>query len=695
MAASRTTIFATDSIWPHEAIERLQRIPNLSQYNLSKAILHERAGSYLKSENCALAALADCISNDERIGCRQLLARLRLKAGKYEAAAKILHAPLSEDHDSAKSDQSSLTLDDVEPSGQHLHRFKELLTQKNGTAIQAWLKQWPNNLNGPEALELQAHGWNLIGSFQQGERLLNHVLSQGAGSPRAWRSVIELNLNAGRSTGLAVAKAQQLHPQDPGILSHSVLAFLHSRQPASARRTAFRERLQYSLGRSAHSLKQSDTNLLAAMEITGRADLLPCLHPAIEARLTDSPALLANFVMQLGSQCSPRYGDQAEALSNALPQRDKINTRPFTNRIRVGLISPDLFYHPVGRFLQMLLKAGFGKAGTVHLINTGNQHLQCLQDLCPADHYHHLKSAPREQQLEKIRHLNLDIAVDLAGWTGNNNGWLFAKGVAPIQINYLGYFASSGLSAMDIWLGDHELFPDVIQEWHSEQIVRLKRPFLAWAPSQDLPEGRVDVPPAPQGPITFGSFNNSRKLSSATLTLWGKILHALPGSRLALKAYGSDDPGLTQLIEQRMLNCGLDPTRVRWLPTCPATGDHLRQYGLIDIALDPFPNGGCTTTCEALWMGVPVISLCGSHYVSRMSTAVLRGANLGEWVAESEEQYLELAQKGQEQLAAIRSNRSALREHVRQSPLGDVDDLAVQLWQCFEDLVAAKLKAAD
>jgi protein O-GlcNAc transferase len=524
--------------------------------------------------------------------------------------------------------------------------------------------------------------------------LLNQLLSQGAGSPRAWRSVIELNLNAGRNTGLAVAKAKQKYPDDPDILSHCVLVHLQNRQPASARRTAFRERIQYSIGRSAHSIKQSETNLLASIELTGRTDLLPFFHPTIQTRLTDSPALLANLVMQLASQCSPRYGEYAEILSGALPKRDKASSKPHTKRLAVGFVSPDLFYHPVGRFLQMLLKAGFGKGGHIHLINTGSEHLPSLQMLCNSDHYHHLHASPREQQLDQIRHLNLDIAVDLAGWTGSNNGWLFAKGIAPIQVNYLGYFASNGLSAMDVWLGDHQLFPEPMQEWHSERIVRLARPFLAWAPNPDLPEGRVDVPPAPSGPITFGSFNNSRKLSGATLNLWGRILHAIPGSRLTLKAYGSDDPGLTQLIEQRMLKCGLDPARVQWLPTCPSAEDHLRQYGLIDIALDPFPNGGCTTTCEAIWMGVPVITLCGTHYVSRMSTTVLRGANLGEWVAESEEQYFELALKAEAELAAIRSNRSALREHVRRSPLGDVDDLADQLWQCFEDLAAAKLKAA-
>ena len=227
--------------------------------------------------------------------------------------------------------------------------------------------------------------------------------------------------------------------------------------------------------------------------------------------------------------------------------------------------------------------------------------------------------------------------MDLAGWTGNALPQLFASKIAPVQVNYLGFFASTGLPEMNFWLGDHSLFPDSTNEWSTEQLWRLKRCFIAWEPFDLLPEGRVAVPAGPSGDdVVFGSFNHVRKLGDSTLRLWGRILDAVPSSRLALKSYTTDDPGTTTLLRRRMLRCGLDPERVVWLPTTPAPEDHLQQYGLIDVALDPFPNGGCTTTCEALWMGVPVITLAGHHYVSRMSTAVLAGANLNEWITSTE-----------------------------------------------------------
>ena len=147
----------------------------------------------------------------------------------------------------------------------------------------------------------------------------------------------------------------------------------------------------------------------------------------------------------------------------------------------------------------------------------------------------------------------------------------------------------------------------------------------------------------------------------------------VPGSRLALKAYTSDDPGTATLLKRRMIRCGLDVDRVVWLPTTTTPEEHLRQLrNLCRCALDPFPNGGCTTTCEALWMGVPVVTLTGDRYVSRMSTAVLSGAQLPEWISSSEQDYLDKAVFAASQKKHLRASRDQLRQHVQASPLHDV-----------------------
>jgi len=214
----------------------------------------------------------------------------------------------------------------------------------------------------------------------------------------------------------------------------------------------------------------------------------------------------------------------------------------------------------------------------------------------------------------------------------------------------------------------------------------LERCFIAWQPAPGLPEAEATISTAPAGGIRFGSFNHNRKLSDPTLALWGSILEAIPGSSLVLKANAREDLGTQELLRRRMLRQGLDPQRVIWLPLAPTAAEHLRQYAQVDVALDCFPNGGCTTSCEALWMGVPVITLTGRSYVSRMSTAVLHGAGLGEWCAESPQAYLDLAVAQADRLSWLRQNRQHWRRQLQSHPLGDAAALMTTLEACFSRL---------
>ena len=292
-----------------------------------------------------------------------------------------------------------------------------------------------------------------------------------------------------------------------------------------------------------------------------------------------------------------------------------------------------------------------------------------------------------------VRDLQVDIAIDLSGWTGANFLTGFMARLAPLQINYLGYFASTGIPEMDYWLGDRALFPEPIHEWHSETIHRLGRCFIAWQPSNHFSEASIDVSPAPSGGIRFGSFNHNRKLSNATLQLWGQMLESIPGSSLVLKANANSDGSTQVLLRRRMLRNGLNPERVIWLPLAPTSRDHLHQYAQIDIALDCFPNGGCTTTCEALWMGVPVITLTGRSYVSRMSTAVLHGAGLPKWCVTSPQAYLDLAIAQAGELSRLRQSRHHWRRQVQTNPLGDAADLMQHLEGAFSALYQQRCAA--
>ena len=553
-----------------------------------------------------------------------------------------------------------------------------------------------------EFFPLNARYFLLTGQPQKAKECLALLLNRTKGSELVWELAIHLLQyeEGGAASSALINRALASYPKSHRLHARQLLRLLLTRRPASARRHGLLQRLYTNQAISAQDQERSDANLSTAYEHLGRADLVPCLHWKTKARMVRNPQAIANNVLQLSSIAHPSYPESVRYLVSHLPPQ-----APFpllgdrsSRKLRLGFLSPDFNYHPVGRFVAMMLGQGLGLGGDLHLVATGGREdptTNLISDLASQQGFFHaVKGLPQSDQLERIRDLKLDIVVDLAGWTGENGGVLFASRVAPIQVNYLGYFASTGIPAMDFWLGDAALFPGPMQEWHSEQIWRLPRCFLAWQPLGNLPEGQVEVPAAPalSVPITFGSFNHARKLSAGTLRLWGELLRTVPGSRLALKSYTTDDPGTVQLLRQRMLRCGLDPERVLWLPTCPTAEEHLRQYGLVDIALDPFPNGGCTTTCEALWMGVPVITLRGDHYVSRMSTAVLQGAGMPEWIAASESEYLALAQRAAAERSNLRQTRANWRLRLQRSPLGDAAGLNQALWQAFAAMPAA-LKA--
>ena len=550
----------------------------------------------------------------------------------------------------------------------------------------------------PERVEAEARLFVIEGHLSRALQLLSPLLETGDASPEAWElaiHIMELNGDTKHSSGL-LRRARTLFPSNHRFFGREVVSCISKRQPIIARRSAILERLYAPSCRNEEDQVRSNSNLGFAYENGGRADLLRYSHASIVNKRFTIPES-ANFVLQLASLADPSYKPAVENAQRLLPRSSDIekvlkNPRSKRQNIRVGFLSPDFNYHPVGRFIAMMLHTGLGLHCDLCLIATAGRddpttHL--LRDLSLRQgSWLDVRNQGFIDKLNQVRNLDLDIAIDLAGWTANSDPGLFSSRVAPTQINYLGFFASSGIPEIDFWLGDSALFPESISEWHSESIYRLSRCFLAWQPFENLPEGVVPVPSGPIcSDIVFGSFNHVRKLGDETLRLWGRILDSVPGSRLALKAYTSDDPGTTTLLRRRMARCGLDPDRVTWISTAQAVEDHLLQYGMIDVALDPFPNGGCTTTCEALWMGVPVITLAGERYVSRMSTAVLTGAELTEWIAVNEEDYLLKAIRAAEQRNHLRQSREQLRRHVQTSPLGDASALNQALIESMQVMV--------
>ena len=700
--------------WPQQATQELHTA-NGQQDPLLRAVLLQRLSKLRQAQDLLLACLA---LNPSELRALELLCGLRLRQGRQDEAEQLLQRATELDASTTQTDpfwllrrgQITLLSSGADQLAQaappaadahpllHWLQLQAFLLTKEQTRAEAFIAAHPPEEDFPEALELRARVHFAAGRHDQAIHCLEPLLERCPGSLPAWLTVIDINQAAGRDLGFVLATAQRHHPRSTALATAETLHLLMQRQPSRARSAVLSERVGWSLNPATIPPAQSDSNLFACYDHTGRSDLVSVLHPRLENRLEQVPGLHANRTMQLASQLAPGYSRAVQRLARsfAAPPAMPWHQRPGSSK-RVAFISPDLHYHPVGRFLLMQLEAGLGSHGDLHVVHTSGRVTDATTRSIAAaaerqGHFHNLVNQSPREQLEFLRELNLDVAVDLAGWTSDNNGHLFGPRIAPLQANWLGYFASSGLPAMDLWIGDHAVFPTPMQEWHSESIVRLERPFLAWQPCLPLAEAEVDVPAAlPRAtPITFGCFNHLRKLGLPTLRLWARILAAIPQARLALKAFTTDDPGVVSLLRQRMLQAGLDPERVTWLPTCPNVKDHLRQYGLLDVALDPFPNGGCTTTCEALWMGVPVITLRGSHYVSRMATAVLAGAGCHQWIAETEEAYLQLAIQAADQLTALRADRAQWRTQLQASPLGDAAGLNQALWGCLAEASAAR-----
>ncbi len=556
-----------------------------------------------------------------------------------------------------------------------------------------------------EALRLQARGLAMQGLYGPALALLKAALARAPLHRPLITQLLELVIDA-REAPLVVPLARhalQVHGEHPELLFHVTTVKLFQRQPGMARRSALINQVWASIRPTPNNV----ANQISTYEQTGHADWLEWLQPQWRANPLSNLQMHSNLAMQLASIESLRYPHHITSILEAVqPTSAYARHReagsgvphalaPADRPLTIAWITADLCPHPVSRFLLGFFEASTGRRRHQHhlvsVMDHGKETNRHLFDSLPGLAVHDVSSVRDHERVAAIRELQPDLAIDLSGWTGGHFMAGFLARLAPVQVNYLGYFASAGVPQMDVWLGDHELFPANIGEWHTETLWRLPRPFLAWQPASALPEAAAAVTPPPQGGVRFGSFNHNRKLSDRTLRLWGAVLQAVPGSSLVLKATAKDDQATQELLRRRMLRFGLDPDRVHWLPLAPTPEEHLQQYRHIDIALDPIPNGGCTTTCEALWMGVPVITLEGATYVSRMSTAVLRGAGLGDWVCSSEGAYVQLALQRAADLIQLRSRRDRWRQHIVSSPLGNAADLMQHLEQAFSAMHARAL----
>ena len=310
-------------------------------------------------------------------------------------------------------------------------------------------------------------------------------------------------------------------------------------------------------------------------------------------------------------------------------------------RLRVGYVSGDFRQHAVSYFVEQLF-ARHDRARVEVFAYSANVSRDGVTDRLKSlsDHWRLIAGLPEDRVLEQIESDEIDVLIDLAGHSAHNSLKVFARRAAPVQAHYLGYFASTGLTEMDYWIGDEILIPPDNDSHFSEQVWRLPRVWVSYDGKQDAPP--PDWQPADDHNVWLGSFNNLGKLTDATLRLWAQVLHALPEGKLLLKTKELKNPANRQRILDALGVQGISPDRIelRDGSETPGWAAHMAYYNRLDIALDPVGGvGGGTTTCDALWMGVPVITQEGDRMATRMTASMLNAIDHPEWVAATEVEY--------------------------------------------------------
>jgi predicted O-linked N-acetylglucosamine transferase (SPINDLY family) len=270
-----------------------------------------------------------------------------------------------------------------------------------------------------------------------------------------------------------------------------------------------------------------------------------------------------------------------------------------------------------------------------------------------------------------VRQDNIDILVDLSGHTGTNRLPVFARKPAPVQVTYLGYPNTTGLSTIDYRLTDAWADPPgKTERWHTETLIRLPHGFLCYRPPNATPA--VAPPPVQaNGHITFGSFNSLVKTTPAVVACWAHILQQVPDARLVIKNKSFRDPSVCARYQGLFAEHGIAPERLELVGWIDNLNNHLELYHRLDIALDPFPYNGTTTTCEALWMGVPVITLAGHTHAGRVGVSLLSRLDLTDLIAGDPDDYTQRAVRLAQDRATLARLRPRLRPRLQASSLCD------------------------
>jgi predicted O-linked N-acetylglucosamine transferase (SPINDLY family) len=521
-----------------------------------------------------------------------------------------------------------------------------------------------------------------LGRLDEAAACYRRTLELQAGNRKAKLNLAVVLKNLGEAE-LAIVLCQQLLKLDAGDHSAWVVlgnAFNEMGQLESAV-DCYRQALEYPNCANPH---EALNNLGIALTGLGRdADAIDCYRQALEMQ-PDFFQAQSNLLYALNffAEQSPRHL-LAEArhfgslvTARADPYRTWNTARAPEKRLRIGLVTGDLRNHSVGYFLEGLIASIAPDAVELFAYVTHYRDDELTERVKPFFAGWVRAIGLGDAALAKRIHDDgIDILIDLSGHTASTRLPMFAWKPAPVQVSWLGYLGTTGLSAMDYLLADPHAVPPGEEQQFAETVWRLPEIYLCFKPPASGPD--AGAPPAlNHAAVTFGCFNNLAKINDAVVACWCRILTATPNSRLLLKSRQLGDETARRNLLDRFAQRGVDAERLLLASWASSRDDHLGAYQQVDIALDPFPYPGITTTVESLWMGVPVLTLKGDRFIGHQGETILRNVGLPDWIALDQDDYVAKALGFAADLGALSALRARLRGQLLASPVCDAPRFA-------------------
>ena len=537
-----------------------------------------------------------------------------------------------------------------------------------------------------------------MGDFQSAEAEFRTLFELDGGTLQALFGLGQVLLEQGKHEGAESCFREVLHaaPDDPG--AHFYLGnVLWSQGKISEAEVCHRQSVKLM-----PEFHQAWNNLGNDLRDQGeQQQALNCYRKAIELNPSYMQAH-SNLLFELN--CSTTDGTVLlaehrrwdEMHARPLLQQLKFsNERSAQRRLRIGYVSSDFCNHSVAYFIEGVLKHHDAEQFEISCYSNllkPDDRTAVIRSL--AHNWREIGHLSDDAAAQLIRSDQIDILIDLSGHTSHHRLQLFARKPAPLQVTYLGYPATTGMQVMDYRISDGVADPAYSDAFYSERLIRLPRCFIAFTPYEAAPDVAA-LPVDEAGFIRFVSFNHMAKIGPDVIKLWSRLLHAVPDSRLMVKHFSFKDEGVRDHLLKLFADQDIASERIEIFTWASSCEEHLGYYRQADIALDSFPYNGTTTTCEALWMGVPVVTLAGKLHAGRVGSTLVSSVGLETLIADDEDAYIDIVRNLAADRARLREVHATLRDKMLASELCDAKSLTVALEGEFRAMWQQWLESED